>query len=520
MFATPGVCARRRAPLRVAIVGATLAGVLGGPAVTAGQPAIGRPDPATFPFRDLTRELANKTTGTFTVAAVGDVLVMEPVSKLMDPKIVELLRNADTTVGNLESVIVDIKTWGSRGRRDNVAPAAMAADLKDLGFDMMNNATGHALDAGDEGLQSSTKLMADQGIPLSGIGPNLSTARLPVFHVTPKGRIGMVGANAGRSGGMASDVFGNIRIGSGNGWGINPLRLTVWNTVTAEQLTQLKGIRDSIVARRAEIDLNDSNPIPVPKDYPDRVQIFDANFIAAAKPGEYRYVIDKEDEVANLLSIRNTKEYSDFTIFTMHVHPNRYAFQGFNQDNYPNQFLIDYVHKLIDNGADMYVGHGPHAVQGVEIYKGRPIFYALGSLAQQQVQTEGSQEGDADIPEGMTPIESDELDIDRLQRAPSLIGLVATSKYQDGKLVEVRLNPVDLGAGKTRPWSKMGIAQTPSPEMAMSILTRVQKYSKPFGTVITIENGVGVIRVPPEATVPVGGQLRATFPKDFQGKQP
>ena len=50
-----------------------------------------------------------------------------------------------------------------------------------------------------------------------------------------------------------------------------------------------------------------------------------------------------------------------------------------------------------------------------------------------------------------------------------------------------------------------------SPELAQEILTKVQEYSEPFKTKISIENGVGIIRVPPEATVPVGAGIRSTF---------
>lgn len=35
---------------------------------------------------------------------------------------------------------------------------------------------------------------------------------------------------------------------------------------------------------------------------------------------------------------------------------------------------------LIDNGVDVIMGHHPHTVQAYEIYKGKPIFYSLGSL--------------------------------------------------------------------------------------------------------------------------------------------
>lgn len=39
------------------------------------------------------------------------------------------------------------------------------------------------------------------------------------------------------------------------------------------------------------------------------------------------------------------------------------------------------AHKMIDAGADMIIGHHPHTVQGVEIYKGKYIFYSLGNFS-------------------------------------------------------------------------------------------------------------------------------------------
>jgi poly-gamma-glutamate synthesis protein (capsule biosynthesis protein) len=381
----------------------------------------------------------------------------------------------------------------------------------------MNNATGHAIDAGFEGLKSAIALMKQAGIQLAGVGSNLSTARTAVFHATPKGRIGMIGAVSGNNNGIASDLEGNMRQSLSGGWGMNPLRLSTWNTVTNEQFQQLKAMRDAIVARRGEIDLAHSNPIPMPRDRAaDRVSVFGANFMVGPKIGEYHYEMNREDAEGNLIAMRNTKEYADFAIFTMHVHQMRLAFQGQLQDNYPTDFLMDFTHKLIDNGADMYVGHGNHALQGIEIYKGRPIFYGLGSMAQQQMMTEGSQEGADEIPPGMTPMEADELDLERLRRPSSMIGILATSTYQDGKLVEVRLYPMDLGTDKSRPWSQMGVARTPTPQMAQEILTKVQLYSKPFGTQIAIENGVGVIRISPESIVPVGGELRSKFPTGYR----
>jgi len=42
---------------------------------------------------------------------------------------------------------------------------------------------------------------------------------------------------------------------------------------------------------------------------------------------------------------------------------------------------IAFAHTVIDAGADLVVGHGPHVVRGMEFYKGRLIAYSLGNFA-------------------------------------------------------------------------------------------------------------------------------------------
>ena len=39
-----------------------------------------------------------------------------------------------------------------------------------------------------------------------------------------------------------------------------------------------------------------------------------------------------------------------------------------------------FAHQVIDAGADLIIGHHPHVPRGVEIYKGKVIFYSLGNL--------------------------------------------------------------------------------------------------------------------------------------------
>ena len=53
---------------------------------------------------------------------------------------------------------------------------------------------------------------------------------------------------------------------------------------------------------------------------------------------------------------------------------------------------------------------------------------------------------------------------------------------------------MDLGYGL--PLTKSGTPRLAAPALARSILERLQRISKPYGTTIEIEGGVGVIRIP------------------------
>jgi poly-gamma-glutamate capsule biosynthesis protein CapA/YwtB (metallophosphatase superfamily) len=46
----------------------------------------------------------------------------------------------------------------------------------------------------------------------------------------------------------------------------------------------------------------------------------------------------------------------------------------------PLQRAIDLHHAAIEAGADAVIGHHPHVAQGIEIYRGKPVFYSLGNF--------------------------------------------------------------------------------------------------------------------------------------------
>ena len=46
----------------------------------------------------------------------------------------------------------------------------------------------------------------------------------------------------------------------------------------------------------------------------------------------------------------------------------------------PLAYQQQIAHAAIGSGADIVLGHGPHSVQAIELYRDRPVFYSLGNL--------------------------------------------------------------------------------------------------------------------------------------------
>ena len=182
--------------LRVALLVALVAAYVGALRLTGvaqgGAAAQGQGSRA----RDWTQDMAMKITEPFTLASVGDVIIVRPASKSVDPGLqsaLKLVRDADAAFGNFESLIRDERTFDGPLGGSMTGTKEVAADLKAMGFSIMNRAGNHLVDAGQEGLFETIRLMDEAGLPYAGVGRNLDEARAPRFAETPKGRIGLVG---------------------------------------------------------------------------------------------------------------------------------------------------------------------------------------------------------------------------------------------------------------------------------------------------------------------------------------
>tara|TARA_B100001094_G_scaffold302264_1_gene329293 strand:- start:1426 stop:2448 length:1023 start_codon:yes stop_codon:yes gene_type:complete len=46
----------------------------------------------------------------------------------------------------------------------------------------------------------------------------------------------------------------------------------------------------------------------------------------------------------------------------------------------PKAYQVKLAQLMIDAGADAVIGHHPHIIQNIEVYKGKPIFYSIGNF--------------------------------------------------------------------------------------------------------------------------------------------
>jgi poly-gamma-glutamate capsule biosynthesis protein CapA/YwtB (metallophosphatase superfamily) len=442
--------------------------------------------------RDWTQDMAMKITEPFALASVGDVIIVRPASRSTDPGLqnaLKVIHDSDAGFGNFESLIRDERKFEGPLAGSMVGTKEVAADLRAMGFTLMNRAGNHLMDAGTEGIVETARLMDEAGLVYAGFGRNLDEARAPRFAETPKGRIGLVGMYSEIANGQ-SRLAATYRVGvTGGRPGLNPMNLTRAIAVSPDHLAMLKRVKDGVFEHRTEY----SSPVRPPSgDTATSLELFGTLYKSSAKPGELTYAMNPRDLQDNLQSIKNGKQYSDFMIATIHAHQGDSILQSFLFEDHPPDFLVQLAHASIDNGADAFVGHGPHILRGIEIYKGKPVFYDLGEFFR---------EWDWSCDCNFTP-NGDVTQAENVVRGLEARGVVepinyesaiAVSKFDKGQLQEVRVYPI--WARHDGPLSRRGVPMTAPPPIAQRILQRLQKLSEPFGTKIAIESNIGVIRV-------------------------
>ena len=139
----------------------------------------------------------------------------------------------------------------------------------------------------------------------------------------------------------------------------------------------------------------------------------------------------------------------------------------------------------------------------IEIYKGRPIFYSLANFFWSDIQEplpadlyEDNREAVASAfpdPSRVTDADlSAVLNAEGFDDPRVFETVVAVMRWEKGRVAEIRLSRSTSGTASRSRAREFRAA--PGPRSRARSCSRLQRISKPFGTEIAVEDGVGVIR--------------------------
>lgn len=418
----------------------------------------------------------------FTMALTGDTIISRKLSVNREPEflqMIEIIRSADVAFTNLETLFHDYEPFPMHesGGTYMRAEPFLADELVWFGFDMVSRANNHAGDYGVMGMRLTTEYVRKAGLVHAGVGESLVQAREAGFLETAKARVALISC--------ASSFPDHARAGKTRGDipprpGLNPLRYSTTYVVTEEQFKVLMQIHKQL-------------GMPEPEKE-DELKIFQQRFIEGEKP-EIRTEPNKEDLEEMAAVVHNASRLADYTIVSTHAHEQ-------DKDRFvPAKFLITFGHAMIDAGADVVVGHGPHVLRGIEIYKGKPIFYSLGNFIFQnetllRLPYENYQRYRLGSDKHVADFNDARYDFDKKgfpAKPEYWESVIAVPHWKGKRLMEIRLYPISLGYGKPR--TVRGRPLFADPSLRTKILQHLESCSVPFGTKVEIEDGVGVIKV-------------------------
>jgi poly-gamma-glutamate synthesis protein (capsule biosynthesis protein) len=418
----------------------------------------------------------------YTIALTGDSIITRKLSVYEEPEflsLIERIRSADVAFTNVEMLFHDYESYpmAESGGTYMRAQPELARELAWAGFDLGGLANNHSGDYGPNAMLLTEKYVREAGLTAAGVGKSLAEAREAKFLETGKARIALVSlastfpehAMAGKS---RDDVPARP--------GLNPLRHHVTYRVSREQLESL---------RKTMKDLSMNPPASG-----EGLRFLRERFEVGSPAGVVTepHALDLE-EIA--MVVRNAESLADLTVVSLHAHESE------GDRSVPARFVVEFARRMVDEGADVFVGHGPHVLRGIEIYKRKPILYSLGDfIFQNETLQRLPHENYAPLglgeDKGLSDFNDARYDHDRtgFPASPEIWeSVVAEAVFEEKAFAELRLHPISLGFGKSR--HVRGRPLEAGEELSRKIISDLTRLSKPFGTEVLYENGVGVVRM-------------------------
>lgn len=422
--------------------------------------------------------------------ATGDSFITRNLSaQQMEPfqRLSKLIQSADFRFTNLETTIHHQEGYPAAfsGGTWAMSSPHVLEDLKTFGFNVMAWANNHTLDYSHGGLLATKRYLDEAGIVHAGAGENLAEASAPKYVDVNNKRIALISVTStfhesGIAGDQRPDMIGRP--------GVNPLRFQTTYVIPEKEMELLRTI-----AKNTHMNAMRESKI---KEGFIRAEEGDLFYF-----GNKRFVVGSESKKvtsANEQDLRRLKQrikearrQSDAVIVSIHSH----EMDG-DDKAIPARFLEEAARACIDEGADAIVGHGPHVLRGIEVYKGKPIFYSLGNFI---FQNDSVAALPADFYEryGLDHYATIADAID--QRSSNDTRGFAMNKHfwesviavwdmEGNETAKIKLYPIELGFGKQR--HERG---WPTLQKDVTVLQHLQNLSEPYGTSIDIQDGIGTI---------------------------
>ena len=448
------------------------------------------------------------------IGIAGEAMVSRPFSMHDEPAFLEmirLLRDTDVTYAHLEANVGDIEEieWAAKGDKIGsyfMVEPRIADDLKWAGIDIVSNAFNHSGEFGASGVLSTRSHCKRAGLACAGTGKDLEEAREPGYLETKKVRVALVSISSGNP----SEDWATLPKGGTRGRpGINPLRVSVKFVVDRQAADKLKEVGKKLKVLRTKANSLYGLGCEGEEFGLDGAQMGGPkNTFVAGDRFEVTSTAHEKDLERNCRSVDEAMKMADLVLVGHHCNLS----EGPRGDH-PPQFMRVAAKALIDAGADIYVGHGWHKTLGIEIYKGKPIFYGIGNFF---AQNEFLQHVPYDS------YESWGHDMDRLPTLNSATyplhpvggaradtwwsSAIAIIEMKGREMTGMTLHPVEMGRDVTLEATiRRGTGSGTHPltegrpimadkENGYRVLERLQRLSAEFGTRIDIQDGVGVVK--------------------------
>jgi poly-gamma-glutamate capsule biosynthesis protein CapA/YwtB (metallophosphatase superfamily) len=444
--------------------------------------------------------------GEMSIALLGDTIPVQRLAVFREPRylaIRELLQRADAVFTNLEAPVhpyLDApQAQRNGGGTYMTTEPRVLEDLRWLGINMLACGSSHADDYGPEGILATLRYLDEAGIVHAGSGRHLAEARSPAYLDTPRGRIALVAAAASTP---TATRAGEQRFDTAGYPGVNGFRHRMVYEVDQATMDALRAAGRSI-GWEAELQRRHAMGDPGPETGAESLNFLGHRFEIGPEFA-VRSSPNKRDLEENLRQVRLARAFADRVVVSFHCHeqggPTLFSAMTRNAVEDLADFAVEFAHRCVDEGADIFAGHGPQIPLGIELYRGRPIFYGLGTfvfhlekprfLPHEAYERYGL--GDRATP-------ADFLETRYAGDTRGHTGdptqweqLFAVCDFAGEAVKEIRLYPIELGFGKPR--SQRGRPLMAEPEAGRRIVERVARLSKKYGTVVDYRDGIGVIR--------------------------